>query len=161
VIQTYVWPANDLSHQLDQVDQSAGDVKPSATESGGGGQGSVACRPRTAHSVLLALYRGPGVRSTEKAADPMHRAITQLFERIRQFLDEVMPEFSARDICFSDREPLRDTLSNPRRSGEILSRESCRVLRRCCQLSPQLRRYATVLDLLSTCYLLPLEGLRC
>jgi hypothetical protein len=34
VIQTYVWSANDLAHQLDQVDQTAGGAKPDATESG-------------------------------------------------------------------------------------------------------------------------------
>ena len=34
VIQTYVWPTNDLVHQLDQVDRSAGGAKPTATESG-------------------------------------------------------------------------------------------------------------------------------
>jgi hypothetical protein len=34
VIQTYVWPANELAHQLDQVDQSGGSGKPGAGESG-------------------------------------------------------------------------------------------------------------------------------
>ena len=34
MIQTYVWPANDLAHQLEQVDRSAGGAKPAATESG-------------------------------------------------------------------------------------------------------------------------------
>ena len=34
VIQTYVWPTNDLVHQLEQVDRSAGSAKPAATESG-------------------------------------------------------------------------------------------------------------------------------
>src|ERR1035438_8195134 len=39
VIQTYVWPANDLAHQLEQVDleqveKSAGRAKPAAVESG-------------------------------------------------------------------------------------------------------------------------------
>jgi beta-galactosidase/beta-glucuronidase len=34
VIQTYVWPASDLMHSLDQVDRSAGSAKPVATESG-------------------------------------------------------------------------------------------------------------------------------
>jgi hypothetical protein len=39
VIQTYVWPTNDLVHQLEQVDleqvnKSAGGAKPAATESG-------------------------------------------------------------------------------------------------------------------------------
>jgi hypothetical protein len=34
VIQTYVWPANDLAQQLGQVDKSAGGAKPSGTESG-------------------------------------------------------------------------------------------------------------------------------
>jgi hypothetical protein len=34
VIQTYVWPTNDLAHQLELVDQSAGRAKPAATESG-------------------------------------------------------------------------------------------------------------------------------
>jgi hypothetical protein len=39
VIQTYVWPNNDLAHQLEQVDleqvnKSAGGAKPAATESG-------------------------------------------------------------------------------------------------------------------------------
>ena len=34
VIQTYVWPANDLVHQLDQVDQTDGGAKPAAAESG-------------------------------------------------------------------------------------------------------------------------------
>ncbi len=34
VIQTYVWPADGLPHQLEQVDQAAGRAKPAATESG-------------------------------------------------------------------------------------------------------------------------------
>jgi hypothetical protein len=34
VIQTYVWPANNLVHQLDQVDQAVGGAKPAAAESG-------------------------------------------------------------------------------------------------------------------------------
>jgi hypothetical protein len=33
-IQTYVWPANDLVHPLDQVDRSGGGAKPAAAESG-------------------------------------------------------------------------------------------------------------------------------
>ncbi len=34
VIQTYVWPATDLAHRLEQVEKSAGRAKPAATESG-------------------------------------------------------------------------------------------------------------------------------
>jgi hypothetical protein len=34
VIQTYVWPANDLTQVWDQMDQSAGGAKPAAIESG-------------------------------------------------------------------------------------------------------------------------------
>jgi len=34
VIQTYVWPADNLAHQLEQVDRSAGAAKPAAAESG-------------------------------------------------------------------------------------------------------------------------------
>jgi hypothetical protein len=34
VIQTYVWPTNDLMPQLEHVDQSVGGAKPTATESG-------------------------------------------------------------------------------------------------------------------------------
>ncbi len=34
VIQTYVWPTNDLAQHLEHVDQSAGGAKPTATESG-------------------------------------------------------------------------------------------------------------------------------
>ena len=34
LIQTYVWPASDLVHQLEQVDQAAGRAKPAAAESG-------------------------------------------------------------------------------------------------------------------------------
>ncbi|HUD21914.1 MAG TPA: glycoside hydrolase family 2 TIM barrel-domain containing protein [Acidobacteriaceae bacterium] len=34
VIQTYVWPSNDLAHQLEQAHQSAGGAKTSAAESG-------------------------------------------------------------------------------------------------------------------------------
>jgi hypothetical protein len=33
VIRTYVWPADHLAHQLDQVDKSAGGARPAATES--------------------------------------------------------------------------------------------------------------------------------
>lgn len=121
----------------------------------------MACRPRTARSVLLALYRGPGVRSTEKAADPMHRAITQLFERIRQFLDEVMPEFSARDICLA----IENHFEIPSRIlAEAAKSYPASLVGFCVDVANSLRNFedtATVLDLLSTCYLLPLEGLRC
>ena len=34
VIQTYVWPTEDLEHRLDQVEQSVAEAKPTATESG-------------------------------------------------------------------------------------------------------------------------------
>ncbi len=34
LIQTYVWPAGDLVHQLDRVAEAAGGAKPAATESG-------------------------------------------------------------------------------------------------------------------------------
>jgi Glycosyl hydrolases family 2, TIM barrel domain/Glycosyl hydrolases family 2, sugar binding domain/Glycosyl hydrolases family 2 len=34
VIQTYVWPTDDLEHRLDQAGQSVGSAKPAATESG-------------------------------------------------------------------------------------------------------------------------------
>jgi Glycosyl hydrolases family 2, TIM barrel domain/Glycosyl hydrolases family 2, sugar binding domain/Glycosyl hydrolases family 2 len=34
VIQTYVWPANDLAHPLNRVDQATGSARPTATESG-------------------------------------------------------------------------------------------------------------------------------
>jgi hypothetical protein len=34
VIQTYVWPASDLAHTLEQADKSVGGTKPTATESG-------------------------------------------------------------------------------------------------------------------------------
>jgi hypothetical protein len=91
----------------------------------------------------------------------MHRAITQLFERIRQFLDEVMPEFSARDICLA----IENHFEIPSRIlAEAAKSYPASLVGFCVDVANSLRNFedtATVLDLLSTCYLLPLEGLRC
>ena len=85
VIQTYVWPTNNLEHQLEQADQSASDAKPTATDSGDtlsatAGDLSIQISKSTGllvsasrHGKIFSLANGPRVLAMGLRQSPARR----------------------------------------------------------------------------------------